>query len=70
MGDSKPHISLKELKGNLKQALLQSGALDEVKAQIRKDFIETITTIDNASVSTRRIEKSLQSRITIRPKVV
>lgn len=34
------HLSLKELKGNIREALQKSGALNTVKAQIRREFVE------------------------------
>jgi hypothetical protein len=36
------HLSLKELKGNIREALQKSGALNTVKAQIRREFVEGI----------------------------
>ena len=35
-------MELKDLKGNLKQALKQSGALDSIRARMRKDFISSM----------------------------
>ena len=34
------HLSLKELKKNIRHALQKSGALNTVKAQIRREFVE------------------------------
>lgn len=43
MSDQEKQISRKELKNNLISALKTSGALNSVKAQLRKEFIESIT---------------------------
>jgi oral-facial-digital syndrome 1 protein len=52
-------ITAKELRDNLKEALRKSGALDSVKAQIRKEFIDTIGQKKNKITK----EKSLHNRI-------
>jgi hypothetical protein len=43
MGGEIKTQTLKELKGNLKDALRKSGILDSVKAQIRREFISGLT---------------------------
>jgi hypothetical protein len=41
--ENDPALSLKELRSNLKDTLRKSGALDTVKAQIRKEFISGLS---------------------------
>lgn len=41
--ENNPDFSLKELRSNLKDTLRKSGALDTVKAQIRKEFISGLS---------------------------
>lgn len=53
-------VSLKQLKTNLKDALRKSGAVDAVKAQIRKEFISNLS--NGSDKTSSRVVRSLQDR--------
>jgi hypothetical protein len=61
MNNHDKHLSLKELKGNIRQALQKSGALNAVKAQIRREFVEGFK--DSTPQSKKRQEHKLWDRI-------
>ena len=48
-----PNVSLKQLKSHLKDALKKSGVVDNVKAQIRKEFIANLAT-ENGSMKSQK----------------
>jgi hypothetical protein len=56
------HLSLKELKGNIREALQKSGALNTVKAQIRREFVEGFKD-STALQSKRKRDYKLYDRI-------
>lgn len=55
------HLSLKELKRNIREALQKSGALNTVKAQIRREFVEGFK--DTIPQSKQRQDHKLWDRI-------
>lgn len=58
MDDIDTQVSLKQLKENLRSALKQSGCLTNVKAQIRKEFIQSITGTGPSILSKTRLVES------------
>jgi hypothetical protein len=59
-------MSAKELRDNIKEALRKSGALDTVKAQIRREFIESIGSHDKALKGKHQTkDNSIQTRIVL-----
>jgi hypothetical protein len=57
--ETSTHVSVKELRDNLKEALRKSGALNSVKAHIRKEFISGLS----QSGRPKSVDNSLKSQL-------
>ena len=59
--DTSNHVSVKELRSNLKEALRKSGALNSVKAHIRKEFICGLS--QSKTTRSKGVDNSLKTQL-------